>query len=588
MSMPLLSALICLGTLPLNLNAQGAPKQPLQIQIPRTSAERIQRLKTLVDEAEKALDADEDDLSEERSDEAEVLIADWPTDLLVKPEVQALLQRLKEVEESLSEEEGMTEPDPGLKVQEEVLSLKAEDLRAESERIRSAERGAIYDFPIDLNDKVLTWVRLFSTERKGYVERSLSRASQFMPMIRQVFAEEGIPQDLAYLGLVESGYVNQAKSRAAAVGMWQFIRATGRIYGLEGNAWLEERRDPIKATRAAARYLKKLYEITGDWYLATASYNAGPLSLERAAQQLGSRNFWDMHRSKWLRVETKNYVPELCAAILVGRNPELYGLKVDQLQPYAFETVAVNSMTSLHVLARCAGTDVDTLRDLNPELLRGMTPPGSYTLRVPPGKALSTAKILATLPNSARVEFRAYVVRRGDTVARLAKRFQVTPQDLLEANDLSPAQFRPGRRIKVPPPPILAVDDRDLTGAEERKTQFGDKPLSPLPAFPGDASLPERATSPASQGEKPVSSGSAQAGYVAEPGDTLAKIARDKKLPFWELVRLNPHAAETLKPGDVVQLPDPAAKAVQSTPILSKAKSKKKIPTKSKRRPRRK
>jgi len=551
-----------------------------------SDAIRIQRLRALVEAAEKALEADDDEAAGARADEADVLTADWSPDLLKQREVQGLLQRLKEVQEQITTEE-TPGAEPGLKAPEEVVSITGNELRAELELVRLAELGATYDYPIDLNDKVLTWVSLFSTTKHGFMENALGRASQYMPMIRQVFAEEGVPSDLAYLAVIESGFRNEAKSKAKAVGMWQFIRSTGRIYGLNANAWVEERRDPIKATRAAARYLKRLYEITGDWYLAASSYNAGPLTLERAIQNVGTRNFWDLARSRWLRTETKNYTPELCAAILIGRNPERYGLRIVPLTPYTYETVNVASMTSLTVLARCANTDTGTLKALNPELLRGSTPPGTYLVRVPPGKALECLRQLARMPAGKRLDFQTYTVRKGDTLAKVAKRFKLTPEDLLTANDLTAAQFRPGKRILVPPPPAVALEERDLAAKGERVRALADRPLAPLPATPHDldalsdapmkpeskapiqpviekAPTPtapvERATQeimpPAEVAVPPGSDQAPEAAHLrAKQGDTLAKIARVHHVSLGELMRLNPKAVKALHPGDEVLLP---------------------------------
>jgi membrane-bound lytic murein transglycosylase D len=550
---------------------------------------RIQRLRLLVESAEQAMEADDDETAEARSDEADVLTADWSTDLLKRPEVQGLLQRLKDVQDQLDAEEPGG-PEPGLKAPEEVVAISGDELKAELDRVHAAEQGASYDFPIDLNDKVATWVSLFSTTKRGFIENALGRGSMYMPMIRQVFAEERVPADLAFLAVIESGFRNEAKSRAKAVGMWQFIRSTGRIYGLQANAWLEERRDPVKATRAAARYLRRLYEISGDWYLAASSYNAGPLTLDRAIQNIGTRNFWDLARSRWLRTETKNYVPELCAAILVGRNPERYGLHILPLMPYAYETVTVSSMTSLTVLARCAGTDVGTLKALNPELLRGSTPPGTYQLRVPPGKALDCLRQLAGMPAGKRLDFKGYTVQKGDTLAKVAKRFKLTPEDLLEANDMSAKQFKPGKRLLVPPPPVLALEERDLAPAGKGKA-LGDRPLPSLPNVPRDPSdAPESTVAPSLQPSVPVAvlptppttptavpptatplavapvhealaEPSATQVIKAKPGDTLAKLARSHKVPLGELLRLNPGTAKALHPGDEVRLPGGASGA---------------------------
>jgi membrane-bound lytic murein transglycosylase D len=558
---------------------------------PESDTSRIHRLRLLVESAEKALEADDDDVAEARADEADVLTADWSTDLLKQPEVQGLLQRLKEVQVQLEAEEPAGS-EPGLKAPEEVVSISGEELRAELDRVHAAERGSSYDYPIDLNDKVATWVSLFSTTKRGFIENALGRASMYMPMIRQVFAEERVPSDLAYLAVIESGFRNEAKSRAKAVGMWQFIRSTGRIYGLTANAWLEERRDPVKATRAAARYLRRLYEITGDWYLAASSYNAGPLTLERAIQNIGTRNFWDLARSRWLRTETKNYIPELCAAILVGRDPERYGLRIVPLMPYVYETVTVSSMTSLTVLARCAGTDSGTLKALNPELLRGSTPPGTYQLRVPPGKALDCLRQLAGMPAGKRLDFSGYTVRKGDSLAKVAKRFKLTPEDLLAANDITAKQFKPGKRLLVPPPPSLAVEARDLDSAGKGRA-LGDRPLPSLPNLPRDPdeqpevtgpdirpavpavvipTIPEAGAPPPTRlAEVPVQEPQAEPSpslvLKARQGDTLAKLARSHQVSLGELLRLNPGAAKALHPGDEVRLPGsaPAARATTAT-----------------------
>ncbi len=608
MSWPLLTALLAWGAVPVQapppaakppVPAAAAQPAPAPQAPPETDATRVERLKALVAEAGEALAAEDYATASAKLDAVDVLTADWSTALLGRPDVQGLLQQVQDLASQVPDLEGGGTGD-GLKEPAEVISLSGEDLRVELERVRAAERDTSYDFPIDLNDKVLTWVSLFTTTKKGFMENALGRASQYLPMIRQVFAEEGIPQDLAYLAVIESGFRSEAKSRARALGMWQFIRSTGRLYGLASNRWVEERRDPVKATRAAARYLRRLYTDTGDWYLAVSSYNAGPLSLERAAQNLGTRNFWDLARSRWLRNETKNYVPELCAAILVGRHPDRYGVQVQPLPPFTFETVQVPTSTSLATLARLAETDVATLRELNPELLRSSTPPGSYTARVPAGKGLLCSRALARGGAGKPAKEHVYRIRRGDTPASVARRFKVEAEDLLAENDLTRAQFRAGRRIRIPEAGSRAEGPRPqalpalpyLPGADVAPLPQGrTRPAEPAPAKADGVAAPEAAAAPASRPPAPATPPAAPAPQPApapvvaapepvpapapeapaakppeparaepreiraRPGDTLARIARAQGVPLGELMRLNPEAVRRLHPGDRVRLP---------------------------------
>lgn len=462
------------------LCAQALPiaPPPAASQTPDLS---VARLKSLVEAAEKAMKEEDWDLAGEKAEAADDLVDTLLEVVLKQPDVQGLVTRLRAVQKELESDD---EEAAALKMSEEVVTLSGDELRTELERVRSAETGESFDFPIDLNDKVATWVHLFSTSRKGFMEGALSRGTAYMPMIRQVFAEEGVPQDLAYLAVIESGFKNVARSRAAAVGMWQFIRDTGRIYGLQNTAWVDERRDPVEATRAAARYLKRLYDTRGDWYLALAGYNCGPGKVDRAADALGTRNYWDLCRSRYIPPDTRHYVPQILAAMLIGKNPEKYGLKVPQAAPYAFETVEVDRQTSLQVIARYASTDLGSLRDLNPELLRGSTPPGTFKLKVPPGAGTTVARALHRIPASQRLAFTTYKVRKGDTLAKVAAKFKVAPEDLLETNGLTKAQFKPGRKIQVPPPPAAPVNARDLRPREEQARLTPNRPLDPIPAIP--------------------------------------------------------------------------------------------------------
>lgn len=342
--------------------------------------EDLIEVKKLISKAEMLLDEGNVEDASNLISQVENISDKWSVDLLERVDVQLINQQVKEI---IGDIESMDD-DPSPKFQNADLfaSNPSSDVLTV---IETAEKGVKFDFPIDLNEYVTKWVDVFTTSQKGYVERSLNRASPYISMIKTIFNEEGVPEDLIYLALIESGYINSAKSRASAVGMWQFIRSTGRIYGLKQNKWVDERRDPEKSTRASARYLRRLYELMGDWYIAAASYNAGPGSLDRAIRETGSSNFWDLYRSPWLRNETKEYVPKLCAAILVAKNPLAFGYVYEVLPKFTYETVTVKTQTSLLLIAKKAKITIDALKKMNPELLTTKTPPGTYQIKVPVG-----------------------------------------------------------------------------------------------------------------------------------------------------------------------------------------------------------
>jgi membrane-bound lytic murein transglycosylase D len=238
-----------------------------------------------------------------------------------------------------------------------------------------------------MNKQVRAYLVYFSTERKAVITRYLSRSTRYLPMIKEVFREEGLPEDLAYLAMIESGFNNRAYSPAAACGMWQFIKGTGLRYGLAIDSYVDERRDPEKATRAAAKYLLDLYKQFGSWYLAAASYNCGEGRVQRELNQSNHKNFWELSANMCLPTETKNYVPQMIAATIIAKNPEKFGFKnVPYLPPVKYDKVPVTETTSLTAAAVAVNVPPDEVADLNPELLRGITPPDaqSYTLNLPP------------------------------------------------------------------------------------------------------------------------------------------------------------------------------------------------------------
>lgn len=258
------------------------------------------------------------------------------------------------------------------------------------QEMKKWELQKTFDMPIQVNKEVRNYIYYFSTDRKEIFGRYLSRSSRYLPMIKKVFAEYGLPEDLAYLAMIESGYSNKARSTANAVGMWQFIRGTGVRYGLAINNVIDERRDPEKSTHAAAKYLLDLYKQFGSWYLAAASYNCGEGRVQREIDRNGAmKSFWDLSSNYSLPTETKNYVPQMIAATIIAKNPEKYGFKrIPYQPPLKYEVVKVTEPTTLQAAAVAATTSYEEISSLNPELLRDTTPSGysAYLLKIPPGK----------------------------------------------------------------------------------------------------------------------------------------------------------------------------------------------------------
>lgn len=288
----------------------------------------------------------------------------------------------------------------------------------------------------------------------------LGRLNRYEGMVRAVFKARGIPEDLVYLGLIESGFSNSAVSRARAVGMWQFMRSTARGYGLQADIWVDERRDPFKATDAAARHLSDLNALFGSWYLAAAAYNGGVgrvtrgiRRLRQGADSLTDETFFDLSSRRYLRRETRDYVPKLIAAALIAKDPLAYGFdSIPYLQPLVFDEITVPDATGLDVLATLADTVTRALVELNPQYYRGVTPPGRRSVvRVPRGKGPEVARRYAELALSERVNFAEHRIRRGETLSLIAQRYRVSVSLITAANPgIRPRRLRIGHRLRIP------------------------------------------------------------------------------------------------------------------------------------------
>ena len=311
-----------------------------------------------------------------------------------------------------------------------------------------------HDLPIEINDRVLGFLEYYSKGRgRGTIQVGLERVGRFQPMIEQILKEEAVPLDLIYLAQAESAFQPRALSRAKAKGMWQFISSRGKEYGLRQTWWIDERSDPEKSTRAAARHLKDLYEEFGDWYLAMAAYNAGPMRITRAMAKTGADNFWKLADKKALPKETINYVPNILALTIIGKNPEKYGFEVEPAPALETERVPVDKATDLRVIAEAIDLPLEDLRALNTHVLRWTTPPddSDFQLILPKGYAGKFNDQIATLPVSKRVLFREHVVRKGDTLGVIAKKYGSSVNELTQANNLSTKKtLRIGQSLIIP------------------------------------------------------------------------------------------------------------------------------------------
>jgi membrane-bound lytic murein transglycosylase D len=410
---------------------------------------------------------------------------------------------------------------------DEVIALAVDEQPPTEETRREAEEAVKEehsDFPIELNDKVLRCIDLYKGRLRDWFAEALVRGGRYLPRIQEIFAEEGIPRDLAYLAMVESAFKNAALSRAKAKGMFQFISATGRRYGLQQDWWVDERSDPEKAARAAAQYLKALHAMFDDWNLALAGYNAGEAKVRRAIARYRSDDFWVLSETRGLRRETKNYVPLIHAAIVVAKAPGKHGFgELAAEEPLPFETAPVTGAVDLRVIAECIETPVETIRGLNPQLRRLATPAArTFDLRVPPGTAEAVAGCLRDLPADKRVHFRTHVVARGQTLSSIASRYGARTRDIAEANGLPL-----NRRLSIGTELMIPIEPGAATASVRR------------------ASTPPRAAAPRLPEATPVG---VRIAYRIKPGDTLSQIASQygttvQQLKSWNGLRTTRIAA---------------------------------------------
>jgi membrane-bound lytic murein transglycosylase D len=366
--------------------------------------------------------------------------------------------------------------EPSMLDENAKLILNEKETEVDPEDLSNIEiaKNAI-DIQFETNSLIQGYINYYQGRGRSTMESGLRRSGQFMQMARRIFREEGVPEDVTWLGQVESAWRTKAYSSAAASGLWQFIPETGRAYGLRQTAWVDERNSLEKATRASARYLKDLYNRFNNWELAMAAYNTGPGNIERAISRSGSRSFWKIY--PYIAQETRNYVPNILATMLIAKNPERYGFRNTRPDaPLSYDVVQVPTATNLQLVAQATNSNIDYIRMLNPELRRDTTPRGeSHQIRIPAGKANQFVAALKGIPIERRdapmavnnVQLATYTpragatpaapglmkvkARLGDTIAKIAERSNVSADEMARLNNMAVnAELQAGQEVRVP------------------------------------------------------------------------------------------------------------------------------------------
>lgn len=376
-------------------------------------------------------------VEEDESDEDSILEEDHKMLLADAPTVESLIPTFVI--------DGVALPEHKIKKGKSFYLDGAEELNLENN---------FFDIPVVYNPQVKKWIDYFTTRGRKYFSLYVERAGRYAPMIGTILEENDLPRDLIFLAMAESGFNNHAKSVAAAVGPWQFMPATGKSYSLNQNWYVDERRDPVKATIAAAQYLSKLYDDFGAWEIATAAYNAGEGKLGRAIKKYKTNNFWKLSKGKYLKSETKNYVPKIMALAIIGKNLKTFGFtEIDFRAPLDYKEIKVGPMTDILKLSAALNLNAEEVKKLNPEILRWFTPPNvsSYNLRLPPMSAQAYADCCIN-KDFKSTNFQEFVLPKKMSLLQVSKKFRLKdPQILSHLNSLSPkTRLAKGIVIKLP------------------------------------------------------------------------------------------------------------------------------------------
>jgi membrane-bound lytic murein transglycosylase D len=385
-----------------------------------------------------------------------------------------------------------------------------------------------FDIPIVINAKVEQFIQYFQTRGRKPFSNWLARSERYIPFMRTLLKESGLPEDLVYMALIESGFNPYAYSRAKASGPWQFIYLTGKRYGLRSNWWIDERRDPEKSTLAAAKYLKDLYDIFECWYLAAAGYNAGEGKIATAMKRYRTEDFWELTKYRYLKRETKDYVPQMIAAALIAKDPEKYGFfGIEYQEPLRYEKMKVPEVTDLRLIAQACEVPLDEIRELNPELSRWCTPPNfpDYEIKIPFGKKEIFSRNFENLYSGERFQFKTHLVEKGDTLSKIARLYRVDLEPILEMNRLNKkSHLSVGMNLLIPLPKDQGLKPDRVAKKKSMETGHGSKPVQTMT-------------------------------YTIKKGDTLWSIANELGVNLGALSRWNNLYPETkLMPGDKLKI----------------------------------
>ena len=481
----------------------------------------------------------------------------------------------------------------------EIADLSGEELAFELDPVTDVETFDVarvrdrYDIPVEMQPLVAQYIHFFQGGGRKWFRRWMSRSARYIPLMQPLLESKGLPRDTVYLSMIESGFNTQAKSWAKAVGPWQFIPGTAKMFNLKEDFWIDERRDPIKSTYAAAAYLGLLYSKLGHWYLAWAGYNTGGGRVRKMIDTYGTTSFWELSDKKGFAKETKHYVPKLIACALVAKHPDAFGFTADEFkpeEPFQFDEVKLSDSVDLEVIAQATGAPLDIIQELNPELKRWCTPPATeaapYTLRIPHGSQELFAANFAKVAPSERLNFKIHRVAKGDTLSKIAQQYHSAQEAILRMNQLTSARaLKLGSELIVPIPSATALKQGQVDTALERQVVRArrsglkaSRPEDEVPAgtqtvssAPGKVALAGSVKIDTVDGKKKVT-------YGIGRGDSLWSIARRFDVHVSEMKEWNPQlgSAKGLKVGEgLIIWPGPAGDLSAPTPSAATATEKK-------------